>query len=584
MHHSWTHGAVMQADGMTRFSLWAPDATDVELELGDGERHSLQAQADGWFVMLLPCPAGTAYRYWIDRQLPVADPASRAQLEDVEGWSLVVDPQAYRWKNADWQGRPWHESVLYEVHAGLLGGYAGVEAHLPQLQQLGVTAIELMPIGEFPGQRNWGYDGVLPFAPESTYGTPEQLKQLIDTAHGLGLMVFIDVVYNHFGPQGNYLHQYASAFFRDDVQTPWGAAIDFRRRQVRDFFCENALMWLLEYRVDGLRLDAVHAILDKEFLVELANRARVAVGVERQIHLVLENEDNQVRLLEQGFTAQWNDDGHNVLHSLLTDEREGYYADFCEERTAKLARVLSEGFVFQGEADRRGRARGEPSWKLPPYAFVLFLQNHDQVGNRAFGERLVTLADHNALKVAVALMLLSPMIPLLFMGEEWGSTQPFLFFTDYHDELGRAVREGRQSEFAEFTAFAGTDGQLLIPDPNALSTFTRSAPELTSSQPEHHLWWAFYRDLLDLRHRHIVPRLRGTRPAHVEILAEQAVSAVWRMGDDVRLRIDLNFSDTEVATGPLSERAQLLFGLRIDAEQPGTFPPHSLLATLEPMP
>ena len=579
----WRHGAIVQADGTTRFSLWAPGAAQVRIELGGGERYSLEAQADGWFIALLDCPAGTAYRYWIDGHLPVADPASRAQLEDVEGWSLVVDQHAYAWQTPQWLGRPWHEAVFYELHVGLLGGFAGVLARLPELQRLGVTAIELMPLGEFPGQRNWGYDGVLPFAPESAYGTPEQLKQLIDGAHALGLMVFIDVVYNHFGPQGNYLHRYASTFFRNDVQTPWGAAIDFRRPQVRDFFCENVLMWLLDYRVDGLRLDAVHAIPDQQFLVELADRARVAVGVERQVHLVLENEDNQVRLLEQGFTAQWNDDGHNLLHSLLTDEREGYYADFSQQRTAKLAQVLSEGFVFQGQTDRRGRVRGEPSGKLPPYAFVLFLQNHDQVGNRALGERLVTLADRQALKVAVALQLLCPMIPLLFMGEEWGSTQPFLFFTDYHDELGRAVREGRQGEFADFSAFAGQAGEQ-IPDPNAPSTFLRSQPGAGPAQPDQHSWWAFYRDLLDVRHRHIVPRLRGTRPGHAQVLADRAVSTVWCMGDEVRLRIDLNLSDSAVANRPLSGRAHLLFGLRLDAEQPGTLPPRSLLATLEPAP
>src|SRR5690606_29905070 len=289
----------------------------------------------------------------------------------------------------------------------------------------------------FPGARNWGYDGTLPFAPESSYGSPNELKSLIDTAHELGLMVFLDVVYNHFGPDGNYLGQYAREFFRDDIHTPWGSAIDFRKRQVRDYFCENALMWVRDYRVDGLRFDAVHAISEKDFLIELAERVRAEVGPKRHVHLVLENEDNSASLLEKNYNAQWNDDWHNVMHNLLTNEHEGYYADFAGNPTQKLARCLGEGFIYQGENSRHGRTRGEASAHLPPTAFVAFLQNHDQVGNRAFGERLINLADVDALKAATVLLLLSPMVPLLFMGEEWGSERPFLYFTDHGPELGK---------------------------------------------------------------------------------------------------------------------------------------------------
>lgn len=575
MWHARHHGVRLLDDGSARFSLWAPDATQVQVELGDGSRHALRREPQGWFTGQLGCPAGTTYRYWIDERLRVPDPASRGQQGDVDGPSRVVDLAAFPWQTTDWQGRPWHEAVFCEVHAGLLGGFAGVASHLPALADLGITAIELMPLGEFPGARNWGYDGVLPFAPEASYGSPEALQRLVDQAHSLGLMVFVDVVYNHFGPEGNYLHQYASAFFREDQHTPWGAAIDFRRRQVRDFFIENALMWVQDYRMDGLRLDAVHAIPDQDFLIELARRVRDAVPPGREVHLVVENEGNSVELLESGYTAQWNDDAHNVLHALLTGEREGYYADFCEGTTEKLARCLGEGFVFQGEADRRGHRRGQPSGHLPPTSFVLFLQNHDQVGNRALGERLVSLSAPQALEVAVALQMLCPMIPLLFMGEERGCSEPFLFFTDYHNELGRAVREGRQREFAAFSAFAGVQ----VPDPNAAETFEHSRPGEACAH-----WQQFYRQLLQIRHHQLVPRLRGSRAGGVHVLQDQALTATWRLGDGSRLRIDFNLWERPATAAPLPAAARPLFGLRVgavDAFRPLSLPPCSLLATLE---
>ncbi|HTN30872.1 MAG TPA: malto-oligosyltrehalose trehalohydrolase [Pseudomonas sp.] len=575
MWHARHHGVRLLQDGSARFSLWAPDATQVQVALGDGSRHALRRESQGWFTARLACPAGTSYRYWIDERLWVPDPASRSQLDDVDGPSRVVDPTAYVWQTADWPGRPWHEAVFCELHVGLLGGFAGVAAHLPALAEMGITAIELMPLGEFPGARNWGYDGVLPFAPEASYGSPEDLQRLVDQAHGLGLMVFVDVVYNHFGPEGNYLHQYASAFFREDQHTPWGAAIDFRRPQVRDFFIENALMWLMDYRIDGLRLDAVHAIPDQDFLIDLARRVRDTVPPGRQVHLVVENEGNNVDLLEKGYTAQWNDDAHNVLHALLTREREGYYADFCDGCTEKLAHCLAEGFVFQGQADRRGHLRGQPSGHLSPTAFVLFLQNHDQVGNRALGERLVSLCAPQALEVAVALQLLCPMIPLLFMGEERGCAEPFLFFTDYHDELGRAVRVGRQREFAAFSAFAGVQ----VPDPNARETFERSRPQEATGQ-----WPDLYRQLLQIRHRHLVPRLRSSHAEDIRILQDSALTAAWRLGDGSRLRIDFNLGERAASATALPAGARPLYGLRVgdvEASRPLTLPPCSLLATLE---
>ncbi|MBT0623180.1 malto-oligosyltrehalose trehalohydrolase [Pseudomonas fluorescens] len=532
---TWPHGAIMLDAQHTRFALWAPDAFYVSVELEDGKSIAMLPQADGWFEVEIQCPAGTRYRYNIDGENDVPDPASRAQAEDVHGWSVVVDPLAYQWRHSHWQGRPWHEAVIYELHVGVLGGYAAVQKQLPRLAELGVTAIELMPLAQFPGERNWGYDGVLPYAPHSSYGSPEQLKQLIDSAHEHGLAVMLDVVYNHFGPDGNYLGQYANGFFQEDVHTPWGAGIDFDRREVRDFFLDNALMWLLEYRFDGLRLDAVHAIDNPDFLKELAHRVRQQVDTGRHVWLVLENELNQASLLKNDFDAQWNDDFHNVLHVLLTGETDAYYSDFAENPTEKLARCLGEGFIYQGHTTRHGHERGEPSGDLPPSAFVAFLQNHDQIGNRALGERLHQLCSPQALKAATTLLLLSPMIPLLFMGDEVNAEEPFLFFTDHHGELAEAVREGRRNEFADFAAFKDPQRREHIPDPNALPTFLQSAPAFTENQHAQ-----FYRQLLSLRHQQIVPHLPGSVALGAQVLGPGAVSARWRLGNGSVLQIDLN--------------------------------------------
>ncbi|WP_045491041.1 malto-oligosyltrehalose trehalohydrolase [Pseudomonas sp. StFLB209] len=585
---AWRHGAVMQDRQHTRFALWAPDAQNVSLLLDNAQALAMPAQGDGWFVLETACPAGTGYHYLIDNQLQVPDPASRAQNGDVHTSSRVVDPAAYHWQHAGWQGRPWHEAVIYELHVGALGGYAGVEKHLPRLVELGVTAIELMPLAQFPGDRNWGYDGVLPYAPQASYGTPEQLKRLIDAAHGYGLMVILDVVYNHFGPDGNYLGQYAKAFFREDVHTPWGAAIDFRRPEVRSFFIDNALMWLNEYRFDGLRMDAVHAINDPDFLQDFARQVRAGIEPGRHVWLNLENEFNQASLLEQGFDAQWNDDGHNTLHVLLTGETDAYYQDFAEQPTHKLARLLSEGFVYQGQTNRHGAARGEASAHLPPSAFVLFLQNHDQIGNRALGERLPRLAPAPALRAATVLLLLSPMIPLLFMGDEWAAREPFLFFTSHHGELADAVREGRRNEFADFAAFADPHQRERIPDPNDAQTFEASRPALaaleldTEQGLEHRQWLAFYQQLLETRHREIVPRLPGAFALGAEVLADGVVSARWKMADGQILRIDLNLAEQPVELPPASP-AELIFASTPTSIEPwhnGSLEPWTAIVSL----
>lgn len=543
-------GPQILADGRVHFALWAPSVSEVCLERDNTPPLSMHADGEGWFSLSLPCAYGSRYRFGIGGGRAVPDPASRYQPQGVEGSSELIDPARYVWKHLEWGGRPWNEIVIYELHVGVFGGYRGVMAQLPRLAALGITAIELMPLAEFPGTRNWGYDGVLLFAPESAYGHPDELKALIDAAHDLNLMVYLDVVYNHFGPQGNGLGDYAEPFFRRDIATPWGAAVDLRVPQVRQFYTQNALYWLEEFRFDGLRLDAVHALHDPAFVAELGRGIRQRLGTQRRVHLMLENEDNDAGLLEESFDAQWNDDAHNSLHVLLTGETEGYYAHHAEQPIEKLARCLSDGFSFQGDAfpGYGGRPRGSPSAHLSPGRFIFFLQNHDHIGNRALGERLTTLCDPQVLRVAITLQLLCPQVPLLFMGEEWGSVTPFLFFTDYRDETAEHVREGRRREFANFAAFADPERRRLIPDPNAPETFTRSVPHPgDADQAGHAAVLALYRRLLALRREHLVPRLKGTRARRVSVPSSQALIANWRLGDGSRLRIAANFGDRPVS-------------------------------------
>ena len=523
-------GAWETAPGRCGFRVWAPGAQRAELLL-DAQAVPMHREAGGYFFVEWPARSGTGYRYRFDGAAPVPDPASRWQPDGVHGASAVLATD-YAWQTPDWQGRPWNEAVLYEVHLGACGGYAGLQAQLPRLAALGITAIELMPVGQFAGQRNWGYDGVLPYAPAAAYGTPQQLKALVDAAHALGLMVLLDVVYNHFGPDGNYLHQYAQDFFRGDTPTPWGEAIDFRQPAVQQFFIDNALMWLREYHFDGLRLDAVHTIVPDAFLDQLREAIAAALPATRHVHLTLENERNQASLLARGYTAQWNDDFHNALHVLLTGESEGYYAGFADDPTAHLARVLGEGFAFQGEPDALGHVRGEPSAGLSPDHFILFAQNHDQIGNRAFGGRLRTLVPAARLRAALALTALTPMIPLFFMGEPWGAAQPFLFFTDFAPPLDDIVREGRRREFAHFAAFSDPDVRAHIPDPNAEATFLASqTPIAEADEGEGARWSAWFTQLLALRRRWLVPGLAQARALPVRRLGEGALAAGWQLPD-----------------------------------------------------
>jgi maltooligosyltrehalose trehalohydrolase len=576
--HHLPFGAELQADGTTLFRLWAPSVSQVTLERDAYDPVPMRAEGGGWHGLACPAPAGTRYRYRMPDGLAVPDPASRQQAPDVHDPSVVVDPLAYEWKNTEWRGRPWHEAVVYELHAGSMGGFSGIRQRLPDLKALGITAIEIMPVADFPGGRNWGYDGVLPYAPDTAYGTPDELKALVDAAHGLGLMVMLDVVYNHFGPDGAYLHAYAKPFFREDIHTPWGAAIDFTRPEVCDYFRQNALYWLREYRFDGLRFDAVHAISEEGFLHDLAASIRAGVEPGRHVHLVLEHENNRSALLRNGpaapgFDAQWADDFHHCLHVLLTGEQEGYYEDF-QDATALLAACLRDGFAYQGQqSPHLGRPRGEPSGHLPTTGFVVCLQNHDQIGNRAMGERLTTLADPDKLRAATALLLLSPFIPMLFMGEEHGATNPFLFFTSHNDDLAKLVREGRRAEFKHFAAFQDETRRAAIPDPNAPGTFDASVPDCGPGGMEE-----FVSALLDLRHKSIVPALPGCRSEGVEVLGTGAVRAAWRLGDGRRLVFGLNLGDVPVKAG-LPDCVPLV---AVPAEAAGpTLPPGSFVAHIE---
>ena len=516
-------GAEFTAGGEVRFRLWAPAARQVELLLCDPrgaavQAAPMQALEDGFFALVTSAAgAGSLYRYRIDGTREVPDPASRRNPLGVHGPSEVVDPTAYAWDDAAWQAPPWHGAVLYELHVGTFnapGTYASVAARLAHLQRLGVTAIELMPLGAFPGERNWGYDGVLPYAPQASYGRPEELKALIVAAHQHGLAVILDVVYNHFGPEGNYLHLYAPQFFDARHETPWGDAINFDgagSRTVRDFFVHNALYWLEEYHIDGLRLDAIHAVHDESgahIVRELAHAARSGPGRGGNIYLTLENVHNAAALLgrEGGrdtCDAQWNDDVHHCLHVLLTGETTGYYGDYSEQPHQLLCRALAEGFAYQGEYSRfGGTRRGARSAHLPASAFIDFLQNHDQVGNRPRGERLTQLAhDAAALRAATALVLLAPQPPLLFMGEEWAAPEPFPWFCDFEPPLAAQVRAQRARE---------APGS---PDPGAVTTWAAARLDWSLlRQDPHARWLTHYRRLLAVRRRDIVPLLPHLGP------------------------------------------------------------------------
>jgi maltooligosyltrehalose trehalohydrolase len=555
-------GPLLTDKGVT-FRLWAPAAKRVDLLL---DRAVAMTRRDGgWYVLdVADASAGTRYKFRIDDEIDVPDPASAFQPDDVFGPSAVIDHGAYSWRARDWRGRPWHESVILEAHVGTFtpeGTFLAAIDKLDHLVDTGVTALELMPLADYPGRRNWGYDGVLWYAPDSSYGRPENLKALVDAAHERGLMVFLDVVYNHFGPEGNYLGRYAPEFFTD-TDTPWGSAIDFRRPDVCGFAVENALAWLRDYRFDGLRLDAVHALVEPGRLTMLRELSSavgaLAAATGRHIHLVIENEENNPKLLDPvepiprgKYRAQWNDDYHHAWHVLLTAESHGYYRDYRKAPRQDIARALGSGFVYQGEPSeyRGGRSRGEPSGALPPLAFINFLQNHDQIGNRALGDRLAGKVEPMALEAALAVTLLAPSVPMLFMGEEWGSSRPFPFFCDFQGSLAQAVRAGRRNEFAEAYERYGDE----IPDPLAEATRREACLDwqaCTSGQGGRRL--ALVRELLAIRRREIIPRLVGTRFGGASAGPNGLLTAHWYMGDGCKLDLAANLSDRVVQIGDSS--------------------------------
>ena len=591
--HSMPFGAVCLPDGSVRFRLWAPEPEKVDV-LVDGSLLPMTKVDPEWFELTTnKASAGSHYQFVIDGESHVPDPASRFQPQDVHGPSEVISPDNFDWADANWNGRPWEEAVIYELHVGTFsppGTFAGVEQKLDYLAGLGVTAIELMPVSDFFGKRNWGYDGVLPYAPDSSYGRPEDLKRLIQSAHNKGLMVLLDVVYNHFGPEGNYLRLYAPQFFTDRHCTPWGDGINFdgeRSRAVRDFFIHNAVYWLEEYHFDGLRLDAVHAIQDDstpDILMELATTVRRTFCSKRYSHLILENDDNAAHYLNRisgtsAYDAQWNDDIHHVCHVLTSGESDGYYSDYADRPAKLLGKCLTEGFLFQGQpsAYRNGKHRGEPSRDLPPSSFVNFLQNHDQVGNRAFGERISSYARPDAVKAVMAILLLAPSPPLLFMGEEFAASTPFLFFCDYEGDLAKTVREGRRAEFAKFAHFRDAATRDRIPDPNAEGTFLASKLDWDSQKKSQHMEWLnFYSHLLALRKREIVPLLReiGGNSRKTSYTSSQAngLNACWHL-DNKTLKLQANLSD-DISSFEPSGRGLIYSTFAIN--QTGGMPPWSV--------
>ncbi|WP_370162119.1 malto-oligosyltrehalose trehalohydrolase [Limimaricola soesokkakensis] len=533
-------GARPDGKGQWQFGLWAPAAEKVELWL-DGSETPMTKDDDGFWSLAAKAEPGLEYAFVIDGERR-PDPAARQQAGDVHGPSLLVDTASRKWRS-EWSGRAWDEAVIYEMHVGTFteeGTFAAAAKRMQELADLGITAIELMPVGQWQGARGWGYDGVLPYAPHPAYGTPEDMQEFVEAAQAAGMMVILDVVYNHFGPDGAYLHAYAPEFFEEERHTPWGAAIDFTEPAVREYFIENALYWLRDYRLDGLRLDAVHQIIDPSphhFLVELGERVQ-ALDLGRPLHLITEDERNEPELRDTGcYVASWNDDYHHSVHTALTGESEGYYAPFAHDPIGDLVLALSRGHVEEGQP-RHGKEtrRGRPASHLPWTGFVNSNQTHDQVGNRALGDRLISLADPRGVEVAHAMLLTSPFIPMLFMGEEVGETAPFLFFCDHEGELARLTREGRQREFKDFLSFGEE-----VPDPNAPETFERSRP--FQGDPAHMEHWRdLTRRLLSLRAERIVPLMKSGRagPARVTRTGPRAISACWPFAEGlVVARINL---------------------------------------------
>jgi maltooligosyltrehalose trehalohydrolase len=521
-------GLLPSGPDMWAAALWSPQARAVSVVV-DGTPTPLTRGTDGTFRGTVMAPAAAAYVFDVDGTR-IPDPAARQQSGDVHAPSLLtIPPQSTN----TWTGRDWRDSVISEIHIGTFtkaGTFAAAAEKLPDLADLGINTVEVMPIAQFAGNRGWGYDGVLPYAVHPAYGTPDDFAAFVAAAHGLGMSVILDVVYNHFGPEGAYLHSISPDFFDTSRTTPWGPAIDFTQKPVRAFFIQNAIMWVRDFGVDGLRLDAVHQIQDPstpEFLAELSTQLR-ALNLPRPLHLIAEDERNLPHHRDAGVTdTQWNDDYHHSLHCLLSGENEGYYAPFAADPIRDLATALTEGHVDQGQArpgqDAGAKPRGAPSGHLPPQAFVNANQTHDQIGNRALGERLIALSSPEAMQVAHAMLLTSPFVPMLFQGEEIGARTPFPFFCDFTGDLADAVRKGRLSEFS---AFSGFDGAL--PDPLDPQTFHGARP-YDAPPPDAADWRDLTARLLTWRRAVVLPLLHsGLTLARAQIIGPKALRVTWQ--------------------------------------------------------
>lgn len=522
-------GATVGRD-RTGFRVWAPLARRVQLQLVGGSECEMRREADGTFAAEAPARAGDRYFYQVDGHKPVPDPVSRLLPEGVHGPTAIVDPDAFRWSDREWRGPGLRDYVIYELHIGTFtpsGTFDAAVERLAELQRLGITVIELMPVAAFPGERNWGYDGVSLYAVQASYGGPEGLKRFVDAAHRLGLAVLLDVVYNHLGNEGNYLRMFGP-YFTARHTTPWGEAVNYDgpgSAGVRRFVLENAAYWVREYHLDGLRLDAVQTITDdspRHILAEIGESVHgLARELGRKVLVIAESDENDARLVRPrerggyGLDAVWSDDFHHALHAYFTAERKGYYQDFGPP--AQIVRALNQGFAFQGEpfAFWQGRPRGTASAEMRAEQHVICLQNHDQVGNRARGERLSALVPLGARKLMAALLLLAPQTPLLFMGEEYDENNPFQFFTSYGDPaLRKAVAEGRRNDFKDFTWDE-------VPDPEDPATFARSKLSWQPADPMSE----WYRRLLELRRQYVT---HGERTCQAELRGDVLVMQVPR--------------------------------------------------------
>lgn len=529
----------------TAFHVWAPTAKSVEVVYESLERiFPLTRAPDGYFSGLDPLASvGALYRIRSDDQTPFPDPASRFQPQGVHGPSQIVDPTGFKWTDASWRGLPWNRTVFYEVHVGTFspeGTFDGVRSRLPYLRDLGITAIELMPVADFPGQRNWGYDGVNLFAPARCYGSPDDLRRLVNEAHGRGLAVYLDVVYNHLGPDGNYLGAFSPFYLTDRHQSAWGAGVNLdgeHSAPVRRFFIENAQRWIGEYHFDGLRLDATHALRDDgpiHFLSELSAAVKTQ-ATDREVHLVAEDHRNLNLMVRSphekgwGLDAVWADDFHHEIRVALAGDRDGYFADFSGD-LADIAKTVRQGWFFTGQHSKhlKGPRGTDP---VSPEKCVICLQNHDQVGNRAMGDRLHHTLEGSSYRAATALLLTAPETPLLFMGQEWGTRSPFLYFTDHNEELGRLVTQGRREEFKSFRAFADPEVRSRIPDPQSPSTFELShLPWDEQKDPAAAGLLKYYQALLKFRNAFIgsgsSSELRVETPADMTIVLRRSNTLV----------------------------------------------------------